>query len=110
MQRAEVLGAIVRAPWKGRPPAGEDGVDAPLTAFVIYISIDQFSMSPKIQGHYLHEVARKVGVAPITLRRWLLAGKISEVQRNRNGWRVFSRVDIAKIRRFANRGTRPTSK
>ena len=49
----------------------------------------------------LKEAARQVGVAPITLKRWLLAGKVDEVARDRNGWRLFTIDDIARIREYA---------
>lgn len=50
----------------------------------------------------LSEAARLVGVAPITLKRWLLSRKVGEVARDRNGWRVFSPDDIRRIKAFAN--------
>jgi len=49
----------------------------------------------------LQEAARRIGVSPITLKRWLLSRKVAEVRRDRNGWRVFSKEDIARIRRYA---------
>jgi DNA (cytosine-5)-methyltransferase 1 len=49
----------------------------------------------------LKEAATRVGVAPITLKRWLLNGKVDEVARDRNGWRTFSDADIARIRHYA---------
>lgn len=49
----------------------------------------------------LKAAAAKVGVAPITLKRWLLDGKVAEVARDRNGWRVFTAADIDRIRRYA---------
>jgi DNA (cytosine-5)-methyltransferase 1 len=49
----------------------------------------------------LKKAAQRVGVAPITLKRWLLDGKVAEVARDRNGWRTFSDADIARIKRFA---------
>jgi len=57
----------------------------------------------------LREAARLVGIAPITLRRWLLAGKVGEVARDRNGWRVFTPKDVMRIRRFASKLTRPSN-
>lgn len=51
----------------------------------------------------LAEAAKQVGVAPITLKRWLLSEKVSEVQRNRNGWRIFTKTDIKRIKRFAEK-------
>jgi DNA-binding transcriptional MerR regulator len=50
----------------------------------------------------LTEAARKIGVAPITLKRWLLSHKVAEVSRDRNGWRVFTAVDIRRIQRYAS--------
>ena len=55
----------------------------------------------------LTDAARQIGIAPITLKRWLLAGKVGEVGRNRNGWRVFSDDDITRIREYATRLTPP---
>lgn len=61
------------------------------------------------KGRYtLKEAAERVGVAPITLKRWLLSGKVAEVPRDRNGWRLFTEKDIVRIRRFASRVVPPT--
>lgn len=49
----------------------------------------------------LKEAAARIGVSPITLKRWLLDGRVKEVTRDRNGWRVFTEGDIARIRKFA---------
>lgn len=49
---------------------------------------------------YLKDVAKAAGVAPITLRRWLLAGKIPEVSRDRNGWRLFTSDEEEAVLRF----------
>lgn len=49
----------------------------------------------------LKAAAAKVGVAPITLKRWLLDGKVAEVARDRNGWRVFTAADVDRIKRYA---------
>jgi DNA (cytosine-5)-methyltransferase 1 len=51
----------------------------------------------------LKAAAQQVGVAPITLKRWLLDGKVAEVARDRNGWRAFSKDDVARIKRYAFR-------
>ena len=61
---------------------------------------------PKRSWHLI-EVAKAVGISPITLRRWLLSGKVSEVQRDRNGWRIFTEKDVKKIKAFASRRTPP---
>jgi hypothetical protein len=55
----------------------------------------------------LTKAAQMIGVAPVTLKRWLLSGKVGEVARDRNGWRVFSAKDIARIRDYANKFTPP---
>ena len=57
----------------------------------------------RIKFTRVQDVAEEVGIAPITLRRWLLAGKVPEVRRDRNRWRIFTRADIARIKRFAYR-------
>lgn len=55
----------------------------------------------------LTQAAKEIGVSPITLRRWFLTKKISEVGRDRNGWRVFSDVDVARIKNYATKITPP---
>jgi DNA (cytosine-5)-methyltransferase 1 len=59
---------------------------------------------------HLAAAAAEIGVAPITLKRWLLSGKVSEVARDRNGWRVFTPQDIERIRRYARTLRRPEEK
>ena len=49
----------------------------------------------------LSQAARLIGVAPITLKRWLLKGRVEEVQRDRNGWRIFTDADVERIRAYA---------
>ena len=36
------------------------------------------------------EVAQKAGIHRLTLLRWFRQGKLPEVPRDRNGWRLFS--------------------
>ena len=55
----------------------------------------------------LKDAAAEVGVHPVTLKRWLLAGKVREVSRDRNGWRIFSDEDVERIKTFANRQSVP---
>ena len=43
------------------------------------------------------EVLKKIGITRPTLYRWLREGKISEVMRNRNNFRLFTDKDIANI-------------
>jgi hypothetical protein len=52
---------------------------------------------------FLTQAANNIGVAPITLKRWLLEGKFPEVTRDRNGWRIFTEENIRKIKAFAKK-------
>jgi DNA (cytosine-5)-methyltransferase 1 len=49
---------------------------------------------------YLADAAREVGVSAITLKRWLLGGKLADVARDRNSWRIFDTADVARIRKY----------
>jgi DNA (cytosine-5)-methyltransferase 1 len=51
---------------------------------------------------FLKDAAKRIGVSAITLKRWLITGRVADVARDRNGWRVFSASDIRRIRAFAN--------
>ena len=62
------------------------------------------------KGLKLSAAATAIGVSAITLRRWLLEGKVSEVPRDRNGWRIFMRRDIERIKRYAERLIAPEGK
>jgi excisionase family DNA binding protein len=46
------------------------------------------------------EAARSLGVSKSTLLRMLKSGRITEVSRDRNGWRIFTREDLDRIRRM----------
>ena len=50
----------------------------------------------------LSRAAKEIGISPITLKRWLIAGKVGEVPRDRNGWRIFTKDDIDRIKNYAN--------
>jgi len=50
----------------------------------------------------LKQAADAVGVSTITLKRWFLEGKVDDVQRNRNGWRIFDEQDIRRLLAFKN--------
>lgn len=54
---------------------------------------------------HLNEAARRVGVSPATLKRWFREKRIPEVDRDRNGWRIFEERDIERIRSYAERRT-----
>jgi len=56
----------------------------------------------------LAEAAVLIGIAPITLKRWLLAAKVAEVSRDRNNWRRFTDADVRRIKQFADTSTPPT--
>lgn len=45
------------------------------------------------------QAAKALGISKSTLLRLLKAGKVQEVGRDRNNWRVFTEDDIARIRR-----------
>lgn len=47
---------------------------------------------------HIKEAAEKLGVSAITLKRWFLMGRIAEVPRDRNNWRVFNESDLDRIR------------
>ena len=58
------------------------------------------------KGYFLKDAAQKIGVAPITLKRWLLDGKVADVKRDRNGWRIFSDQDIIRIKFYTENTSR----
>ena len=58
---------------------------------------------------HIKKAAKLIGIAPVTLKRWLLQGKISKVKKNRNGWWTFTLADIERIKSFA-RATAEESK
>lgn len=52
---------------------------------------------------HLTEAAGLIGVAPITLKRWMLNSKVNDVKRDRKGWRVFTEKDIARIKEYSEK-------
>lgn len=46
------------------------------------------------------QAARALGISKSTLLRLFRTGKIAEVGRDRNNWRVFHKSDIARIKRI----------
>lgn len=56
----------------------------------------------------LSHVARMASVAPITLKRALLDGRLDDVERDRNGWRVFTEKDVERIQAYFVATHRPT--
>ena len=47
------------------------------------------------------EAARRIGCSRSTLLRWFREGRVRDVSRDRRGWRVFTKADIDRIRRWA---------
>ena len=45
------------------------------------------------------EAAKEIGISKSTLLRWFRERRIADVKRDRNGWRVFYRADIVRIRK-----------
>lgn len=45
------------------------------------------------------EAAAKLGISKSTILRWFKQGRIEDVRRDRNGWRVFTGADFKAIRK-----------
>ena len=73
---------------------------------MIYVDI---GMRGQAKGVSVRAAAKEVGVSAITLRRWLLMGKVAEVSRDRNRWRIFTPSDIERIKEYADRRQSPES-
>ncbi|MDD5069677.1 MAG: MerR family transcriptional regulator [Candidatus Omnitrophica bacterium] len=56
------------------------------------------------------EVLKKTKISRNTLFLWLKKGKISEVLRDRNGYRLFSERDIISINNYKNKKFFPVKK
>ena len=55
------------------------------------------------KGYSLREAAKKIGISYATLERWIKGGKVEDVAKDRNGWRVFSEADINRILTYADK-------
>lgn len=64
-------------------------------------------MGRRANSYTLKEAAALIGVAPVTLKRWLLTSKVPEVARDRNNWRRFTDADVRRIREFADKRIPP---
>ena len=49
------------------------------------------------------EAAKDLGVCKNTLLRWIALGLIRDVERDWRGWRIWSRDDVDRARRFQRR-------
>jgi excisionase family DNA binding protein len=47
------------------------------------------------------EVAQLAGIHRLTLLRWIRDGKMPDVSRDRNGWRIFSQAEADAIASYA---------
>lgn len=55
-------------------------------------------------------VLQKIKISRNTLFLWLKKGKIPEVTRDRNGYRLFTQKDIQNILRYKNKKNYPNSR
>lgn len=51
-----------------------------------------------------NEAAEAVGVSRQTLLRWFREKRVDDVKRDRNGWRLFTDRDIARLKEWATVG------
>ncbi len=62
---------------------------------------------PKCIGENIYyrtnEAAEAVGVSRQTLLRWFREKRVIDVKRDRNGWRLFTKRDIARLKEWATR-------
>lgn len=56
-----------------------------------------------VETCFLTAAAKGIGIAPITLKRWLLEGRFPDVKRDRNGWRLFTEENIQRIKAFVQK-------
>lgn len=64
-------------------------------------------MSKKQQTTWrLSEAACELGVSAVTLKRWFLQGRVKDVGRDRNNWRVLNEEDMRRLARFTRQETR----
>jgi len=59
----------------------------------------QRAESRREQTYSTDEAAKELGLSKSTLLRWFREGRISDVKRDRNNWRVFTTADIERIRK-----------
>lgn len=55
----------------------------------------------KITYYRTNEAAEAVGVSRQTLLRWFREKRVGDVKRDRNGWRLFTEGDIARLKKWA---------
>lgn len=60
---------------------------------------------PRANRMNLSQAAKAIGVSAVTLKRWLIDGKVKDVGRDRNNWRIFTLSDIERIKLYASKDT-----
>jgi DNA-binding transcriptional MerR regulator len=53
------------------------------------------------------QAARLIGVSRNTLLRWFREGRVTDVARDRNGWRIFTPQDVERIKAYADQMVPP---
>lgn len=92
----ETVAKVVKAPGCGPGNCGFDSHRSP------QVGDCMSKLKPTLEGHvFLHEAAEAVGVHPATLKRWFRKGKVEDVKRDRNDWRIFSQKDLRRIGHYA---------
>src|SRR6266480_2326518 len=69
-----------------------------------HLSIFTYIHAKEVNGYkFLNasEVAKLAGIHRLTLLRWIREGKMPDVSRDRNGWRIFSEEETARIVAYA---------
>ena len=56
---------------------------------------------------YISKAAKAIGVSAATLKRWFRNGKVGDVARDRNGYRIFETHDIERLRAYVNQRFEP---
>jgi len=54
---------------------------------------------PQEKTYSTEEAAKELGISKSTLLRWFREKRITDVKRDRNGWRVFMSADLKRIRK-----------
>jgi len=68
------------------------------------LTILNHSQGDAMQAELLHaaQAAAAAGISKPTLLRWIKLGKIADAaRRDRNGWRIFDRAEVARIKALA---------
>jgi hypothetical protein len=86
----------------GLNAGGPDSVNVTLTRRAL--DYTQPQSGGAMQAELLHaaEAAAAAGISKPTLLRWIKLGKITDAaRRDRNGWRIFDRAEVARIKALA---------